>query len=342
MIRSIVLALVVVFCTNSAHAVSIPTVPITNPGNPADFRYDPAGVGSLSYTYRIGKYEITNSQYAEFLNAVGASDPYLLYNSATASDTRGGINRSGSPGSYTYSVKLPAVGRGPGGTDYAYGNKPAVFISWLDAIRFTNWLHNGQGNGDTETGAYTLLAGPSFPIPSNVDSITRNPGARWWIPSEDEWYKAAYYDPTAGIYYDYPTGTNSTTNNSRPSADTGNSANFFANSIWTTGNYDYPITDIGAYTLSTSPNKTYDQGGNAAEWTEKIRLGYGFVHRGGWWDGDLGSLSAEIPGIGVSPLGGGIGVGFRVATTIPEPGPLTLAAFGLLAVLLRRRRLTTP
>ena len=75
------------------------------------------------------------------------------------------------------------------------GDKPVNFVSWYDAIRFANWLNNGQGDGDTETGAYTLLGGT--PTPSNGSSITRNPGATWFLPSEDEWYKAAYYQPAA-------------------------------------------------------------------------------------------------------------------------------------------------
>src|SRR4051812_4022942 len=69
-------------------------------------------------------------------------------------------------------------------------------------------MHNGQPNGPsgfgtTEDGAYTLNwrdgVGPSVP---------RNPIARWWLPSEDEWYKAAYYNPFTSSYYDYPTSSN--------------------------------------------------------------------------------------------------------------------------------------
>ncbi len=75
------------------------------------------------------------------------------------------------------------------------GDKPVNYVSWYDSIRFANWLNNGQGTGDTETGAYTLLGGT--PTPSNGVSITRNAGATWFLPSEDEWYKAAYHQPAA-------------------------------------------------------------------------------------------------------------------------------------------------
>jgi len=92
-----------------------------------------------------------------------------------------------------------------------YENRPVVFVSFLDAMRFANWLGNGQGRGNTETGAYTLTLGGLAP---------RNAGATVWIPSENEWYKAAYHQPAAqggdaDNYWLYPTGSNATPN-SRP------------------------------------------------------------------------------------------------------------------------------
>jgi hypothetical protein len=96
----------------------------------------------------------------------------------------GGIARSGSPGSYTYSAT-------PGRQ-----NKPVNFITPFDAMRFVNWLHNGQGSGSTETGAYTLLGGT--PTPSN-DLVERNPGATVFLTSDAEWYKAAYYAGMAAL-----------------------------------------------------------------------------------------------------------------------------------------------
>ena len=67
-----------------------------------------------------------------------------------------------------------------------------------------NWLHNGKGSGDTETGAYTL---------TNANDLTmvKNSGAKYWIPSEDEWYKAAYYKRggTNAGYWMYPTQSDS-------------------------------------------------------------------------------------------------------------------------------------
>ena len=136
----------------TARAITINTVPVGNVGN----GNDPATgglYGGVGYAYRIGTNEVTNAQYAEFLNAKAASDLLGLYNTSMGSDARGGITRSGVSGSFSYAMK----------TDM--GNKPVNYVSWYDSIRFANWLNNGQGTGDTETGAYTLLGGT--PMPSN-------------------------------------------------------------------------------------------------------------------------------------------------------------------------------
>ena len=84
-----------------------------------------------------------------------------------------------------------------------------IYVSFFDAMRFTNWLHNGQGSGDTESGVYTIGSG--------TDEV-RSASAKYWIPSEDEWYKAAYYDPNSGVYYDYPTGTDTAPYSDNPAA----------------------------------------------------------------------------------------------------------------------------
>src|SRR5262245_56831327 len=86
--------------TALSHAVTIATVPIGNPGNPTDTRYvdpiHPSGVGSVGYDFRIGKYEVTNFQYVEFLNGVHptGANSLELYSSSMASDSRGGIQQN--------------------------------------------------------------------------------------------------------------------------------------------------------------------------------------------------------------------------------------------------------
>ena len=143
---------------DTAQALTITTVPIGIAGNAAD---GAGGFGSVAYPFRMGETEISNAQYVEFLNAAATSDPYSLYKepvspspfASPACPTCAGITRDGMPGAYTYAVKPPALGQGPGGTDYSYENKPAVYLTRFDAMRFVNWLHNGQGSGDTESGA---------------------------------------------------------------------------------------------------------------------------------------------------------------------------------------------
>src|SRR4030095_14984791 len=124
-----------------ASAVTMDWTFVGSPENLAD----QTGFGAVSYTYLIGTYEVTNSQYAEFLDAKAASsDPFSLYNTEMGDGLFGGITRTGGSGSYVYS---PISGR---------ADMPVNYVSLIDALRFANWLSNGQGSGDTETGAYTL------------------------------------------------------------------------------------------------------------------------------------------------------------------------------------------
>jgi formylglycine-generating enzyme required for sulfatase activity len=117
-----------------------------------------------------------------------------------------------------------------------------------------------------------LNRGPTYcsgggAIPTNAESITRSAGARWWLPSSDEWHKSAYYDASALAYRSYPMGDDAIPNNNPPWADDGNSANF-PGLNYTTGDPNYPLTSVGAYRLSPSPYGTFDQGGNVYEWID--------------------------------------------------------------------------
>jgi len=154
---------------------------------------DSTGYGNVSYVYQIGQYLVTNCEYAAFLNAVASTDSYGVYNATMGSEAQGGITRSGTSGSYSYSVKANM------------SNKPVVFVSWFNCARYCNWLHNGKGNGSTETGAYTLNGA------TTGNAVVKNANASYSIPIENEWYKAAYYKgggANAG-YWLYATQSNS-------------------------------------------------------------------------------------------------------------------------------------
>jgi formylglycine-generating enzyme required for sulfatase activity len=287
----------------AALAITIDTVPVGNPGNVSDFPGN--GIfGSVSTAYRIATTEVTNAQYVEFLNSVAAADAFTLWNPLMSSRSRGGILRSGSSGTYTYVLKPDVPGEGIGGASYAYGDKPVMYVSWNDAARFANWMNNGATTGaSTENGAYTM---------ANGINVARNAGATWFLPTENQWYKAAYYDGSAGVYYDYPTKSNAAPNNNAPMNDTGNSANFFATDF-ATQNISYPMTSDGAYALSKSAYGTVDQGGNVWEWNETSTAASTRVRRGGSFETDSSSLNANYRE-SISPTTESDSLGFRLAT----------------------------
>lgn len=340
--RVIPLIVPAVFCVSAARAVTIETVPVGNPGNAADTeRMSDAttGYGSVAYRYRIGKYEVTNAQYTEFLNGVDptGANVLALYDSNMSSDAHGGINFNGAAGNGSkYDVKP--------GRDI----NPVVFVSWYDSVRFANWLNNGQGSGDTENGAYTLLGG--VPTPSNGNSIARNARAKWWLPSEDEWYKAAFHknDGISGSYWDYATSSDTVPYSDQPpgsdAPDPSNTANFFRNDRVANGYDDgyavagsfvppeNPLSDVGAYTFSTSPYGTFDQAGNIIEWNELpgVRGGAAVFN-------DFKGLHASLRGRSPRTKQDSF-TGFRVASIVPEPSTIVLLGLGVLLLTRHPRR----
>ena len=290
--KLLTLAATAALITSASATVTMNWVNVGHAGNAADT----TGFGAVSYAYQIGKYEVTNAQYGAFLNAAAKTDSYGLYNSSMSSY---GITQSGSAGSYTYSVTT------------ALANRPVVFVSWFDAARMANWMMNGQGSGSTETGAYTLNGAIS-------GIITKDAGAQVYIPTEDEWYKAAYYNGASSTYSLYPNGQNSIT-----TAD----ANYY---LWAVS-----ATDVGSYTGAASFYGTFDQGGNVWEWNDAVFYGSSRGIRGGRWGGGDALSSSGIFYIG--PSDEGDGVGFRLAS-VPEPSSLVLTMLASGVVLLRRKR----
>ena len=294
---------------------------VGNAGNAAD----PATgslYGAVPYSYNIGTKDVTASQYVEFLNAKDSTgaNSLGLYNASMSDATYGGISFTAGnlPGS-KYGV-IP--GR---------GDHPANSTSWYDAIRFANWVNNGQGNGDTETGAYTLgllTSVPGSPAVPITPPLTHNAGSQVWLPTENEWYKAAYNIPGTNSYNLYPTSSNLIPTASGPTG-LANHANF-SNAV---GN----LTDVGAYTGTTSPYGAFDMGGNVFQWNEAQIGASGRVLRGGSLS-DVSSYMLSASRLGpVSPLSEGPFFGFRLAN-VPEPSTFALAAFGFIALAWRLRR----
>ena len=242
----------------AAQAVTIDLVPVGNPGNAND-----RTKGGVTYNYQIGKFEITAGQYSEFLNAVArTADPYELYNTNMSSYTS--ISRVWYTDHYFYS------------TTSAYANRPVNFVSWGDAARFCNWLSNGQPTtgvenlSTTEDGSYYLNGAMSNEA---FMAVTRKSNATWVIPSLNEWYKAAYYDPNkpggAG-YWDYPTGTDDISR-SRPCLIQIREIMQISTRDGYTIGYPYYRTNVGEFENSASPYGTFDQAGNVSEWSEGVR-----------------------------------------------------------------------
>ena len=310
----------VALISSATGSVTIDYVIIGNSGNTAD---PLTGFGAVDYEYKIGKYEVTNAQYGAFLNAAAKTDSYGLYNSNMSSY---GITQSGSSGSYTYSVTT------------GFESKPVVWVSWFDAARFSNWMSNGQGSASTEDGAYTLLGATS-------GAITKNTEAQVYIPTENEWYKAAYYDPQKallGAYWLYANRSDSLVSNRI--GDPG-AANYFhfayavtGSTAWTTDTVD--TSDVGAYgSMSTSYYGTYDQLGNVREIIDEIE-NETVVARGGsyasriYLETDMNSTTQLRF---IEAIGEGGDVGFRVAA-VPEPTSMLLSMFAGGVMLIRRKR----
>ncbi len=315
--------------------ITIPTVTVGDAGNPNDS----TGYGGVGYTYAISTYEVNLNQYTAFLNAVAATDTYNLYNTSMASNLNiAGISRSGSSGSYSYSV----IGS---------GLRPVTYVNWFDAARFANWVANGQptgaqGNATTENGAYSLF-GATSGVGFTKNAINPNTSATttWWIPSENEWYKAAYYDPgvsgPSDDYWLYPTRSDSAPGNNIGAGT--NQANIYTGNYAVTQNPSYSssqnyLTDGGAFSASGSYYGTFDQGGNVWEWNDAVS-GSSRGLRGGTWVYADFVLQSSF-GSSSNPSTEARDVGFRVAS-VPEPSTAMLMLLGGGAWLLWKRRKVT-
>jgi formylglycine-generating enzyme required for sulfatase activity len=290
----------------AALAVVIDTVTVGNAGNAGDPIEFQGTFGAVDHVFAIAKYEVTAGQYAAFLAAVAATDPYSLYDTRMWTHAEGcKIERTGSSGSYAYSVA----------PDWA--NRPVNFISWGDAARFANWLHNGQPADaadltTTEDGSYFLDGKQSD---FELESVQREPDATWVIPTENEWYKAAYHknDGVTGNYWNYPTGENAGVSNDLIDPDPGNNATFRAFAGDFTIGPPYYRTEAGAHENSASAYGAYDLGGNVQEFNETVpETDIRGIRGGSWfWGNVLGKWDRPIDMHSSDQFSD---LGFRVAT----------------------------
>jgi formylglycine-generating enzyme required for sulfatase activity len=329
-------------------------VMVGDPGNGTDTsgRPNTAGRGRVDYNYQIGKYDVTIGQYTTFLNAAdpNGANPNGIYNSSMGTDPIiAGISYDAlaSNGS-KYSVV------GPYGNAYGQtgANRPITYVSWFDAARFANWMANGQGSGSTENGAYDLTTAPAGTAPAK-NLINPNTGAAptFYVPTENEWYKAAYYSPTlnsgSGGYYVYATQSDSDPSNIMGSGT--NRANYYDGRYALTqdgsyyGGQNY-LTDVGAFSGSASFYGTFDQSGNVYRWNDLDgSTGTSRGVRGGYWYDYASSMSSSNRSSG-DPSSETNFIGFRLASPagVPEIDPNGLSAvlgliFGGLGLLERRR-----
>ena len=326
--------------------LDIATVAVDNyPPNAADPATDR---GAVSYDYLIGKYEVTASEYTAFLNAVAVTDTYELWtdNMVDLSDfpnstAKRGCNivRSGSSGSYSYTVA----------SDWA--DRPVNHVSWGSAARFCNWLHNGQPTGaqdltTTEDGAYFVNG---VTTKEDLNLVTRKTNWKYAIPTENEWYKAAYYDPAkaggTGGYWIFPTRTDSPPSNVGADGyiDPGNHCNYLK-VAFTIGSL-YFRTKVGEFENSASAYGTFDQGGNLFEWMEDKKDTVSRILRGASYQDQDAELAGGFLRSNTRDWNWSIVrdrcVGFRIAKAVPEPSSILALLSGLAGVgglAIRRKR----
>ncbi len=271
------------FGTDPDQTFQIEFVPIGEPNNPADVLEFPFNRGSVAYRYRIGKFEISE-QMVNKANALGG-------------------------------LGITHDNRGP--------DKPATNVSWFEAAEFVNWLNTSTGGTEAykfdSTGDFQLWQ-PGDPgyDPAN---LYRNSLAMYVLPSDDEWYKAAYYDPVNNVYYDYPTASDIVPDGIDFVGDPDFEAVFFDGAANPQPN---DVTNVGLL----SPYGTAGQGGNVTEWEETSAdlrnnsPSSGRGYRGGGWGNIFTHLLASNRNAIIASFEADF-FGFRVAS-IPEPLILAL------------------
>jgi len=312
-------------------AMDMPFMDVGNLGN-LDGPYD-GGKGAVDYDFRIGKFEVTAGQYTEFLNAVATDDTYSLYNPRMADPVHddshpddlpfGGANiqRTGSAGSYSYSVASD------------WEDRPVNYVSWGDVTRFANWLTNGMPSGaqdatTTEDGSYPLFGATSSTDLKAAVAARRTlaEGGLYFMPSEDEWYKAAFHknDGDTGNYFDYATSSDTLPGyiadaGSITDPDPGNVATWDGDAGVDGIGAPYYRTEAGEHENTSSPYGAFDMNGNLGEWTEGLGFGSFAIVRNGEYAYGPDNLHADFRRIRSLTRESG-DIGFRMTSLVPA-GP---------------------
>ena len=303
-------AAVVSFGTGS-NQFTMEFVTIGNPGNTADTTGNPNPAGAVGYTYGIGKFEVSEDMITKYNANFGTANNLVI-----TQDNRGTA-------------------------------KPATRVSWNEAARFVNWLNTSTGNQaaykfTTSDVNGNIALWQSGDAGYDVNNQYRNSLAKYFLPSYNEWYKAAYYDPNTSAYYDYTTGSDSAPTAVASGTGTGANGNNEAVYGGQTGPAD--VTQAGGF----SPYGVMGLGGNVFEWEESSfnllnssgSSSRGF--RGGDWVGNSSDTQSSARG-NYSPSNELNDVGFRVASlssdaVVPEPSMMVIGmVFGLGGLAAKRR-----
>ena len=219
------------------------------------------------------------------------------------------------------------------------GSQPAANIDWYEAAAFVNFLNTNSG----KTAAYNLTFTTNWSMAlwsseqawtAGGTNLYRNKDAFYFLPSENEWYKAAYYNAAGTNYFLYPTASSSVPTAVASGTNAGSAVYNNAGSV--------PAIVNSAGGLS--PYGTMGQGGNVWEWTESASDGSNSLSsearavRGGFWFDSEFALSSSFRGSDVPTVEGNV-IGFRVAS-VPEPSTyalLLMAGAGALWMTRRRR-----
>jgi hypothetical protein len=299
-------------------------VTVRAPGNAAYFGQDPGGDvtgrGGVNYNYRIMRTQVDYTDWMEFANA------YRPYSK--------GIGRPQFEGVWGFWDSNEGRYRTP---DFAqnWGTE----VGWEYAARYANWLHNGKVNEQWafENGAYDTSTFTLNDDGSSNYQQTRNPDARFWLPTLDEYLKASYYDPDkngVGGWWTRPNGTDNDLFMALPE-DGGETYGFIGT---LNGGFGWPGGwDLGQYPETETPWGMLDVSATTREFTESpLDLNRARFIVGSNANDQLYFFGDVISGVAQGRMSTML-AGFRLASTVPTPGSGFLL-IGFLAAMSKRRR----